>query len=131
MHEPDAGAATSEHRGRRWPSRTWWLFGAALVPVLLLVWMARDDRSPFVKLREDWERQENAYRKAYQGAKTVDERRKVTAEQQPNPVVFAVRCVELARSVPGTPSELSALCWAVSNAPDSTSGKQASRWTGR
>jgi thiol-disulfide isomerase/thioredoxin len=125
MGEPISGTAASAPKGRRLHSGVRGLLGAALVLGLLFAWMARDDRNSFERMRGDWSREENAYWEAMRGTKTAEARRKVAAEKLPKPDAFAERCLDLARSQPGTPAELAALCWAVSNAPGSEPGKEA------
>ncbi len=125
MDEPIPGAAASAPRKRRSRPWAWVSLGAALALGLLFARMARDDRNPFEKMRDDWSRAERAYAAASSGAKTAEARRKIAAELLPKPDAYAERCLELARSQPDTPAELAALCWAVSNAPASKPGKEA------
>ncbi len=127
MDEPRSAASGTEPkraRGRfRFGLRG--MIGAVLVLGLAFAWLARDDRSPFERLQDDWSRQENAYWEAMRAAKTPEAKRRVTAELSPKPAAFAGRCLTLARAMPGTPSELAALCWAANNASEADSGKEA------
>ncbi len=127
MHEPIPGTAAAKGPRRRWKLYFGLgsLLGAVLVVGLLLAWMPRDDRNPFDRLRDDWSRAENAFYEAARNAKTA-EARKAAAEKRPKPEAFAARYLELARSQPGTPAALAALCWAAGNAPATAPGKEAS-----
>ncbi|HEV8061244.1 MAG TPA: TlpA disulfide reductase family protein [Gemmataceae bacterium] len=75
-------------------------------------------------LRE-WEGAKNDYYKVLMSAKTRAEREKVTAAKAPNPAPFAERCLKLAEKYPSTKTELTALWWAVCNAPEADAGKKA------
>jgi acetyl esterase/lipase len=79
----------------------------------------------FTSLMADWAQADLKYQKALVQAKTLSERKKVQAEQAPNPVRFAERCLKLAQTHPGTTAEFAALCWAAGNARDSEVGKKA------
>jgi thiol-disulfide isomerase/thioredoxin len=80
---------------------------------------------PFEQVLSDWRAAENAYWAAVDRAKTAVERRNVEAELRPRPEPYAARLVDLVEARPKHRHELSALCWAVATAPDSSAGRRA------
>src|SRR5262249_7294550 len=83
---------------------------------------AADEFGTFLR---EWRQADKAFEDAYWRAKTPDERQKVMAEKKPRPGPFAERCLKIAEASPDTPAALAALCWAVSNAPETNAGTRA------
>lgn len=81
-------------------------------------------KSEFQAIQRDWDRVVKAFWEVYLKAKTTDERREAN-EKSPKPGPFAARFLKLAEAWPDTPEGLSALCWAVGNAPGTEQGKRA------
>ena len=101
-----------------------WILGGAVMLGLIAL-MMRDTRNPFDRMRSEWNRTENGYFRSISAAKTAEEHRKLTADEHADRLVFAGRCVDLARSDPDSAAGLAALCWAALNAPGSAPAKEA------
>jgi hypothetical protein len=76
----------------------------------------KDPAKEFTAIEKDWSDAEQAFLKAYQSAKTPDERKQVLKEKRPKPDAFAERCLKLADAHPDSPESLKALAWVMSNA---------------
>ena len=83
---------------------------------------AADEFGTFLR---EWRQADQDFQGAYWKAKTPDERQTVMAEKKPKPGPFAERCLKLAETCPDTPAGVAALCWAVSNAPQTAAGTKA------
>ncbi len=66
-----------------------------------------------------WQLAQKDHRKAYSGAKTDEERKRIWSDERPNPDAFAPAFLEVASSFPGGEVALDSLGWVVGNAKDS------------
>lgn len=69
----------------------------------------------FAAIQKDWAEAQQAFMKAYQGAKTNEERTQVLREKRPQPKAYAERCLKLAESHPDSPVAVEALGWVIAN----------------
>jgi hypothetical protein len=101
------------------------LLAMIVASLLLAVETPKEDSKAlqdFEAIKREWSQAQGAYFKAYEQAKTADERQKV---KKPDAQPFAERCLKLAETNPDTMAGLAALCWAVRNTPSSEAGKKA------
>ena len=99
------------------------VLGAGLI-VYSFVWKNRAI-DELHAIQRGWRRSQIDYMDALQTAKTNDERRRLAAEQSPNPEPYAMRCLELAEAQGDSALGLAALWWAACNAPKSDPGRKA------
>jgi hypothetical protein len=75
-----------------------------------------DPSKEFASIQKDWSSAQQAFFKAYQEAKTNEERQQILKEKRPQPAEFADRCLKLAEAHPDSPVAVEALAWVVGNA---------------
>jgi hypothetical protein len=76
-------------------------------------------------IQSEWSNAQQAFSKAYQEAKTDDERRQVLKDKRPKPDAFADRCLKLAEANPDSPVYMEALAWVLANAGRTPAAKTA------
>jgi hypothetical protein len=75
-----------------------------------------DPAKEYAALQKEWADAQQAFFKAYQAAKTPEDKQRVLKEKQPNRADFAARFLKFAETHPDSPQALPALAWVVSNA---------------
>jgi hypothetical protein len=84
-----------------------------------------DPAREFADLQKSWSEAQAAFLKAYQEAKTTEERQQILKEKRPKPAEFAERFRKFAEAHPDSPEAGQALGWIVSNARGTDAAKQA------
>jgi hypothetical protein len=84
-----------------------------------------DPAKELAAVEKDWAAAQAAFMKAYQEAKTGQERKQVLKEKRPKEDPFAERCLKLAEANPGSPAATKALFWVLANARNSEASKRA------
>jgi hypothetical protein len=75
-----------------------------------------DPAKELAAIQKDFADAQQAFIKAYQEAKTNEERQQILKEKRPKPADFADRYLKLAETYPDSPQATQALAWAVGNA---------------
>jgi len=84
-----------------------------------------DPAKELAAVEKDWAAAQAAFMKAYQEAKTGQERKQVLKEKRPKADSFAERCLKLAEAHPDSPAAIKALFWVLANAGNSDASKKA------
>jgi hypothetical protein len=84
-----------------------------------------DPGKEFEALQKEWMDAQEAFRKAYQEAKTDEERRQVVKEKNPKTADFAERFLKLAQTYPDSPHAAQSIAWILRNARGTTAGGKA------
>lgn len=84
-----------------------------------------DAAKEFAAIQKDWAAVQQAFSKAYQEAKTNEERQQLLKEKRPQPGEYADRFLKLAEAHPESPEATKALVWVVSYARGTPSAKKA------
>src|SRR5690348_2159171 len=70
-----------------------------------------DPEKEFQAIQKDYGEAQQAFFKAYQDAKTQEEKSKVLKEKRPNPAEYADRFLKLAETYPDSPAATQAYAW--------------------
>jgi hypothetical protein len=84
-----------------------------------------DPAKDFAAIQKDWADAQQAFFKAYQEAKTNQEKQQVLKEKRPNPAKFADRFLTFAEENSKSPQALQALAWVVGNARGTPAANKA------
>src|SRR5262249_47726277 len=84
-----------------------------------------DPAKELAALRKEWSDAQQAFQKAYQEAKTDEERQQVFKDKYPKAADFAERFLKLAEAHPKSPEAGQALGWVVANARGTDAAKKA------
>jgi hypothetical protein len=84
-----------------------------------------DPAKEFATIQKDWASAQEAFVKAYQQAKTNEERQQILKEKRPKPAEFADRCLKLVESHPDSPVAGEALAWIMSHGQGTPAAQKA------
>jgi hypothetical protein len=84
-----------------------------------------DPAKELAALQKEWTDALQAFIKAYQDAKTPEDKQQVLKEKRPKPADFADRFFKLAEKYPDSPAAWQALGWVVSNAHGTEAANKA------
>lgn len=84
-----------------------------------------DPAKEYAAIEKEWNDAQQAFSKAYQQAKTNEERQQILKEKRPQPGAYAERFLKLAAAHPDSPEATRALAWVAGNNRGTEMAKKA------